>query len=53
MEECEIERYRYSATFAWEYLQSIGKTDLALLDEDEGLELMHVIVKNFHEAPPF
>lgn len=53
MEEEEIPALEEAGAMAWEYLMSIGKTDLALLSREEGLELMHVIVKAYSIAPPF
>jgi len=53
MEDEEIHKFTYAGKMAWEYLCEIGITDMALLDKEQGRQLMYVIVKAYHEAPPF
>jgi hypothetical protein len=55
--EDEIEAIQAASQPAGEYLESIGKTDLATLDESEWLTLLEVIVTAYtdhmREHPPF
>lgn len=53
MENEEIYKFEHAGAMAGEYLESIGKTDLAALSREEWLQLLYIVVKGFHEAPPF
>lgn len=58
--EQEIEAIQAASEPAGEYLESIGKTDLATMTEEEWLTLLEVVVTAFSdkmaalaEEPPF
>lgn len=47
--DLEIEALYGASNFAGEYLESIGKTDLASLSEDEWMTLMEATVTGYQE----
>jgi hypothetical protein len=52
MENEEIPKLEWASGCAAEYIMSVGKT-VDSMSRDEWFELLHVIVKAYHEAPPF
>lgn len=48
MEEEEKIKFEHASDMAGEYLDSLGKSDLATLTREEWLELLHVVVKGYH-----
>lgn len=51
--EVDIENMQKAAALGGEYLDSIGKTDLATMTEDEYMTFIEVIWTWFQDAPPF
>ena len=48
MEEHEKRSYLFGGQMGGQYLDSIGKSNLAELSQDEWLEFLHVVCKNYH-----
>lgn len=48
--ETEIAAMRYASDMAGEYLESLEKTDLATMTEDEWMNLMEVIITGFSDS---
>lgn len=48
MEDEEKIKFGHASDMAGEYLDELGKTDLATLTRDEWLEFLHVVVKGYH-----
>lgn len=49
MEE-EQKKFLNASKMAGEYIEEIGHSDLACLTKEEWYELLHVIVKAYHET---
>lgn len=47
--DCDITKQanEYASDMAGEYLNELGKTDLATMSRDEWMELINVITKNY------